>query len=277
MPHLFVNRPRLHCCTSARAGLSDHFKWESINAVLYEVGGEVFIFGSVLFFPRYEADADLGAGVFFFGLLLYLVVAGHDMAEVWRYWREKRGNTRSRILEFTAAIAYLSGTLLFTVGSVFFLSAVGWMVEGGWCFVIGSLLFLTGRNGERAANRDGAHARHASAHESDGSVVHRRLDPLRRRFGALSLDHREPNRPLHSLHLPRLAIPNRECAVPSRRGVQLLPRLRRDGRREAVGANQLKILQRNLRSREGNFKRPFWPGSTVPSKLFGGQYSDSAV
>jgi hypothetical protein len=144
MPHLFVNRPRLHDLTSAHPGPSDHFRWESINAVLYKVGGVVFMIGSVLFFPRYEAYADLGAGVFFFGSLLYLVVTGHDMAEVWRYWRDKRGNTRGRTLEFTAAVAYLSGTLLFTVGSVFFISAVGWIVAGGWCFVIGSLLFLLG-------------------------------------------------------------------------------------------------------------------------------------
>ena len=144
MPHLFVNRPRLHDLTSAHPGLRDHFRWESINAVLYKVGGVVFMIGSVLFFPRYETYADLGAEVFFFGSLLYLVVTGHDMAEVRRYWRDKRGNTRGRILEFTAAAAYLAGTLLFTAGSVFFLSAVGWIVAGGWCFVIGSLLFVLG-------------------------------------------------------------------------------------------------------------------------------------
>ena len=144
MHHLFVNRPRLHDLTGAQPGLRDHFRWESINAVLYKVGGVVFMIGSVLFFPRYEAYADLGAGVFFFGSLLYLVVTGHDMAEVWRYWKDKRGNTCGRILEFTAAAAYLAGTLLFTAGSVFFLSAVGWIAAGGWCFVIGSLLFVLG-------------------------------------------------------------------------------------------------------------------------------------
>jgi hypothetical protein len=144
MPHIFVNRPRMHDLIRTRPEPRDHFRWESINALLYKVGGLMFMVGSVLFFPRYEAYADLGAGVFFFGSLLYLVVTGHDMAEVWRYWGKKRGNEGGRILEFTAAAAYLTGTLLFTVGSVFFLSAVGWIVAGGWCFVIGSLLFLLG-------------------------------------------------------------------------------------------------------------------------------------
>jgi hypothetical protein len=43
-----------------------------------------------------------------------------------------------------AAASYVSGTILFTVGSVFFLSAVGWLKAGAWFFVIGSLLFVLG-------------------------------------------------------------------------------------------------------------------------------------
>lgn len=144
MPHLFVNRRRMHDLTSAHPELGYHFRWETINAVLYKIGGLVFILGSVLFFPRYEAYADLGAWMFFFGSLLYLVVTGHDMAEVWRYWRATRSHTTDKILEFTAAITYLVGTLLFIVGSIFFLSALGWIVPGAWCFVIGSVLFLIG-------------------------------------------------------------------------------------------------------------------------------------
>jgi 23S rRNA G2445 N2-methylase RlmL len=34
--------------------------------------------------------------------------------------------------------------VLFTIGSVFFLSAVGWSIAGAWCFVTGSLLFIAG-------------------------------------------------------------------------------------------------------------------------------------
>jgi hypothetical protein len=63
---------------------------------------------------------------------------------VWQYWRTKHSHTTDKILEFIAATAYLVGTVLFTVGSIFFLSALGWILAGGWCFVIGSALFLIG-------------------------------------------------------------------------------------------------------------------------------------
>jgi hypothetical protein len=144
MPHLFVNRHRLHDLTNAHPELGNHFRWETINAVLYKIGGLMFVIGSVLFFPRYEAYADLGAWIFFYGSLVYLVVTGHDMCEVWQYWRIKHPHTTDKILEFIAATAYLVGTVLFTVGSIFFLSAVGWILAGAWFFVIGSLLFVLG-------------------------------------------------------------------------------------------------------------------------------------
>lgn len=144
MPHLFITRHRLHNLTSAHLQEGNHFRWETINAILYKIGGLLFVIGSVFFFPRYEAYADWGAWIFFFGSLLYLVVTGHDMGEVWNYWRTKHPHTTGKILEFTAATAYLMGTLLFTVGSIFFLSALGWIIAGAWCFVIGSLLFLIG-------------------------------------------------------------------------------------------------------------------------------------
>lgn len=144
MPHLFVNRPRLLALTRESHELRAHFFWETANAVLYKIGGLVFIAGSVLFFPRFEAYADLGAWTFFFGSLLYLVVTGHDMAEALRYRKQsERPRLRDR-LESTAAAAYLAGTVLFTVGSLFFLSTVGWLIAGAWCFVVGSLLFVLG-------------------------------------------------------------------------------------------------------------------------------------
>jgi hypothetical protein len=55
MPHLFVNRPRLHDLTKGRADVRAQFRWETINAVLYKIGGIIFIIGSILFFPRFEA------------------------------------------------------------------------------------------------------------------------------------------------------------------------------------------------------------------------------
>lgn len=144
MPHLFVNRPRLHDLTSTSDDLRAQFRWETINAVLYKIGGVVFIIGSVLFFPRFEAYADIGAWTFFFGSLLYLVVTGHDMAEVARYRREVGLRDRDVRRDYIAAASYLLGTLLFTFGSIFFLSSVGWFTAGAWFFVTGSLCFVLG-------------------------------------------------------------------------------------------------------------------------------------
>lgn len=144
MPHMFTNRPRLHDLTKGRQDLRSQFRWETINAVLYKIGGILFIVGSIFFFPRYAAYADLGAWVFFVGSLLYLVVTVHDLAEVRHYWRLSKTHDRDTILEYAAAASYVWGTILFTVGSVFFLSAVGLFTAGAWTFVIGSLLFVVG-------------------------------------------------------------------------------------------------------------------------------------
>jgi len=145
MPHLFVNRPRLHDLTSDDPTLKDQFRWETANAVLYKLGGVIFIVGSILFFPSMEAYADLGAWVFILGSVIYLAVTGHDLFEVWRNARTRKGpaSVMDR-LEYIAALAYVVGTLLFTFGSFFFLSAVGLFIGGAWCFVIGSLLFVLG-------------------------------------------------------------------------------------------------------------------------------------
>jgi hypothetical protein len=144
MPHLFVNRLRLHSLTKDQADLQAHFRWETINAALYKIGGIVFIIGSVLFFPAFEKYADDGAWTFFFGSLLYLVVTVHDLLEVRRHWRAIQSHDLQAILEYAAAASYTWGTILFTIGSVFFLSTVGWFRAGAWCFVSGSLLFVTG-------------------------------------------------------------------------------------------------------------------------------------
>ena len=144
MPHMFINRPRLHNLNKGRGDLQAHFRWEMINAVLYKIGGLLFIVGSIFFFPRFVAYADLGAWIFFAGSIVYLVVTVHDLAEVRRNWRVDKAHDRDTFLEYTAATSYVSGTILFIMGSVFFLSAVGWLKAGAWLFVIGSLLFILG-------------------------------------------------------------------------------------------------------------------------------------
>lgn len=144
MPHMFTNRPRLHDLTKGSQDLRSQFRWETINAILYKIGGVLFIIGSIFFFPRFEAYADLGAWVFFVGSLVYLVVTVHDLAEVRHHWRLSKSHDRDTILEYAASASYVWGTVLFTVGSVFFLSSVGWLKAGAWCFVIGSLFFVLG-------------------------------------------------------------------------------------------------------------------------------------
>jgi hypothetical protein len=142
MPHLFTNRQRRHDLSAAPGQAGRQFVWETVNAVLYKLGGVVFIIGSVLFFPRFEAYADLGAWTFFFGSLLYLVVTGHDAIEVWRSRRDMTGRSIRGLLEVIAAGGYLIGTLLFAIGSILFLSSVGLTTAGAWFFVFGSLLFV---------------------------------------------------------------------------------------------------------------------------------------
>ena len=144
MPHMFTNRPRLHDLTKDHQDIKAQFRWETINAILYKIGGILFIIGSIFFFPRFEAYVDLGAWIFFVGSLVYLVVTVHDLVEVRHHWRIARTHDRDAVLEYAAASSYVWGTILFIAGSVFFLSAVGWLKAGAWCFVIGSLLFVVG-------------------------------------------------------------------------------------------------------------------------------------
>lgn len=141
---MFINRRRLHDLTKGQQDLKAQFRWETVNAVLYKFGGLLFIIGSICFFPKFEAYGDLGAWIFFFGSLVYLVVTVHDLLEVRRHWVTEGNHSWETFFEYAAALSYAWGTILFTVGSVFFLSVVGWFYAGAWTFVIGSLLFIVG-------------------------------------------------------------------------------------------------------------------------------------
>lgn len=145
MPHLFTNRERLHNIVMQDGDLRSEFRWESINATAYQAGGVLFMAGSVCFFPAMAAWGDVGAWIFFVGSLLYLLVTGHDMAEVVRHMRRHdRSPTVWTRLEAGAAFCYLVGTVLFLLGSVFFLSNIDMTAAGAWCFVSGSGLFVVG-------------------------------------------------------------------------------------------------------------------------------------
>lgn len=144
MPHLFTSRPRQYTLFSDRTlGISQYY-WEIINSILYIVGGITFVIGSIFFLPKYEELFDVGVWIFFFGSLIYLVVTAQDCWESNNYLRSRSFLTRWDWLEFLAANSYLVGTILFIIGSLFFLSDVDKIVIGSWCFIIGSFLFLVG-------------------------------------------------------------------------------------------------------------------------------------
>ena len=89
MPHLFLNRPRKYNLASGQDSAGKELFWESLNAFIYKIGGVIFIFGSVLFFPAFSAYEDLGAWSFVVGSLLYLLVTGHDLVEVFNARRHR--------------------------------------------------------------------------------------------------------------------------------------------------------------------------------------------
>jgi len=144
MPHLITERPRLLDLTKGRDNLRAQFRWETINAIFYKLGGLTFVVGSLFFFPALAPLMDIGVWTFFGGSLLYLTVTAHDMIEVLRNWRSQQTHDQNARLEVTAAGAYLIGTLLFVAGSLLFLSFIDRIDAGAWCFIIGSLLFVLG-------------------------------------------------------------------------------------------------------------------------------------
>lgn len=144
MPHLFTNRPRQHNLFSDEPAGSRHFSWESVNSVLYLLGGLTFVLGSIFFLPKYAHYADTGAWIFFGGSLVYLIVTVHDLFEASAYLRSRENASFWERLELFAAGVYVSGTVLFIIGSLFFLSKIDFVVAGSWCFIWGSLLFLVG-------------------------------------------------------------------------------------------------------------------------------------
>ena len=144
MPHLISDRPRLLSLWRDEDDLSSQARWENIQAYLYAIGGLAFVIGSVFFFPALDPFMNVGAWVFFWGSILYLVVSGHDLAEVIRYRRQKRRLSEVDRMEWGAAFAYFAGTILFMIGSLFFLSWIDQVEVGAWCFIVGSLLFVAG-------------------------------------------------------------------------------------------------------------------------------------
>ena len=144
MPHLFTNRQRMHKLSSVHKNSENQFLWEAINAMVYLFGGVLFIVGSILFLPKFSDYSNIGVQVFIFGSLLYLLVTGHDFLESICYQRNKSELSFWDRMEYCAALIYLFGTLLFLIGSIFFLTQVDLVKAGSYCFIVGSILFFIG-------------------------------------------------------------------------------------------------------------------------------------
>lgn len=121
-----------------------HKRWETFNAQCYKLGGFTFVAGSFFFFPLLSPYIAVGDWLFFAGSIAYLIVTGHDLLEVIKYWRHHDTDTFADHIEFVAAGSYVLGTLMFVGGSLCFLPSLEWIVPGSWCFILGSLLFLIG-------------------------------------------------------------------------------------------------------------------------------------
>ncbi|WP_111748036.1 YrhK family protein [Salinisphaera orenii] len=144
MAHLVTNRPRVGSPQVADPDHPAHDWWELVSLVVYELGAALFIGGSIFFLPALASSQFVGAWLFLIGSILYLVVTGHDLLEVVRFWRLFFTRTLGQTLELLASLNYVTGSLLFAVGSVFFLPSWDWPVAGAWLFVLGSVAFVVG-------------------------------------------------------------------------------------------------------------------------------------
>jgi len=142
MPHLFVNRQRVSQLLADPSNIKKHRNWEAINEWCYLLGGILFCVGSVFFFP--DLDSDVGSWIYFAGSILYLIVNLHDLAEVLVNRKLHPENKKASFWELLATCVYLSGTILFIIGSILFLSSIDEIKPGAYCFIFGSVAFWIG-------------------------------------------------------------------------------------------------------------------------------------
>lgn len=144
MPHMMTSRPRLYSPMHKKENRDAHLRWETINALTYKLGGLGFIVASILFLPSLSGLHFLAAGLFFLASLCYLLVTLHDLVETLRYWLGHQSDTFGRAGEILSVASYFIASLLFTLGSLYFLPDWGSEAAGAWCFIIGSGLFMLG-------------------------------------------------------------------------------------------------------------------------------------
>ena len=137
---MFTNRSRKYAVGVHEDKLFSHHTWEKINVLAYEIGGIIFIAGSVLFLPKYGDYEAEGSWLFIVGSILYVIVTFHDGVEL----LFNKEAALALFVDSMAALTYVLGSILYIIGSVFFLPTVDKTPAGAWCFIWGSVLFILG-------------------------------------------------------------------------------------------------------------------------------------
>ena len=117
----------------------------SVNAILYIAANSMFVVGSALFFPQLIELAPFvettGISLFIIGSVVFILAPLFDMYRTWLLRRHLQISTLSYSIELTIAALYIGGSVLFVVGSVYFIPSL-FQVFAVTMFVVGSSLFL---------------------------------------------------------------------------------------------------------------------------------------
>ncbi len=141
MPHMFLPRPRKYAVWIDPSRIKEQFPFEVMNAIFYDIGGIMFVIGSIFFLPTQEENLAVGSWLFAVGSILFLTVSLQDFVEI---VSQEYGKSESFWLDFTAESLYILGSVLYILGSIWFLPTVGRVYPAAWTFIVGSGLFVGG-------------------------------------------------------------------------------------------------------------------------------------
>ncbi|TMW64486.1 hypothetical protein Poli38472_011366 [Pythium oligandrum] len=115
------------------------------KVLAYFCGSVLFLFGSVLFLPKYATlwdgqGAVVGSWVFFFGCICFMIGTNADFIDLIRY---SNGTTTRRIVDAYIGLLYVAAGGIFQLGALYFLPDyyVTAPSLGCWSFLIGSIMF----------------------------------------------------------------------------------------------------------------------------------------
>lgn len=113
MPHTFTNRTRKFAnLLYLPEQLGIQFRWERVNAFLYELGGILFVAASVLFLPEFNDYHKWGLDLIIAAASLFMIVSLHDLLEFITLGKDIRR------ADFVALALYLLGSYCLIHGSV---------------------------------------------------------------------------------------------------------------------------------------------------------------